>query len=186
MIKGNLVELVPASLDKRHDIYNWCFNADTSKYHAGEEFQSIEIPTFEEFCEDYEDYYFTGEKIDHGRGFIIVADGVEVGFTNYACLHLKPYMAELDIWLNSEKHLGKGYGVDAITALCDYLHSQLGVKELILRPSRKNEGAVKSYKRAGFEEADITPSYYLLDEFVDVYGSGDYGEEETVTMIKRF
>jgi len=185
MIQGSITELIPATLAERREVYDWCFNSDTTKYHAGENYPNNEIPTFEEFCEDYEDYYFEDTGKNRGKGFIITHENKKIGFINYACYHLKPHKAELDIWLNSESNLGKGYGTDAIVSLCNYLASELGIQELIMRPSGKNTSATKSYSKAGFEKTDVLPSYYLLDEYIEAYGDGDYGAEETVTMIKR-
>ena len=186
MIPGTLTTLTPATLPDRPNIYNWCFRSETSKYHSGADFSNGPIPTFEEFCEDYEDYYFTGSEIAKGRGFIIMFGEEAVGFISYCSFHLKPFKSELDIWLNSEKYLGKGFGTDAIISLGDYLNKELGIKELIMRPSNKNINAIKSYKKAGFEEYDIPPSEYLLAEYVSVYGDGDYGVDETVLLIKKF
>jgi len=184
MIKSNLTELIPATLDQRRAAYDWCFHSDTSKHHSGEHLGNP-IPTFEEFCEDYEDYYFTGSQPASGRGYIITCDGLQIGFINYACFHLRTGMAELDIWLNAEEHLGKGYGVDAINALCGHLHTELGITTFILRPSGRNPAALKGYAKAGFEVTDVEPSHYLLDDFIEIYGDGDYGADDTVTMMRR-
>jgi RimJ/RimL family protein N-acetyltransferase len=189
MIKGNKIELVPATLDDRQVVYDWCFHCETSKSHCGlPDFPDVVIPTYEEFLEDYVEYYFTGAELKNGRGFMIVSDSEErewVGFISYACFHLKPNIAELDIWLNSEKHCGKGYGTDAIVSLCDYLSKTLGIREFIMRPSPKNERAIKSYKKSGFEESDKSPSDYLRDEYLELYGDGDYGIGGDVLLVKR-
>ena len=186
MIKGNAIDLVPATLDDRQKIYDWCFHSETTKFHAGPpDYPDVHIPTFEEFYDDYVDYFFTGSAPNDGRGFIILHDGEPVGFISYSSFHLKPHKAELDIWMNCEANCGKGFGTDALVSLGNYLNKELGVRELIIRPSVKNIYAIKSYKKSGFEESDIPACDYLLDEYVSLYGDGDYGTNETALLIKR-
>ncbi len=50
----------------------------------------------------------------------------------------------------------------------------------------KNIAAVKSYEKAGFTQSSQDLADYLLEEYLDLYAEGDYGAEETVTLIKTF
>jgi len=187
MIKGNIVDLIPAAPDDRQNVYEWCFHSETTKTHSGPpDYPDIPIPTFEEFCGDYADYYFTGSAPNDGRGFIILQGEVPVGFVSYSSFHLKPGVSELDIWMNAEANCGKGFGTDAIIALGGYLNKILGIRELIMGPSAKNTRAIKSYKKAGFEESDMPMCDYLLDKYVSLYGDGDYGADNTAVLVKRF
>jgi len=187
MIKGNMIELIPAGITDRENVYNWCFHSETTKSHAGPpDFPDMIIPTYKEFYEDYTDYFFTGTEPEKGRGFIITHEGAQVGFISYTCFHLKQHKAELDIWFNSEAHCGKGLGTDAIVSLCDFLNKTLEIQEFIIRPSVKNTRAVKSYKKSGFEEAAELPGNYLLDEYKELYGDGDYGAGGDVFLVKKY
>ncbi len=189
MIKGDKVELVPAVLADKSRAYEWCFHSETTKSHAGPpDYINAPIATSEEFFDDetgYADYYFTGERPEAGRGYIISYDGEAVGFVSYSCFHLKAGWAELDIWLNSEANCGKGLGTDALIALGAHLNKTLGIQQAIMRPSIKNVRAVRSYGKAGFVQSDKQPSEYLLDECVAVFGDGDYGDESAL-LIKTF
>ena len=186
MIKGKIIDLVPASLSDRQKIYDWCFHCETSKSHSGPpDYPDLHIPTFEEFYNEYADYFFTDSKLADGRGFMIMHDGEPVGFISYCSFHLKQHKSELDIWMNSEANCGKGFGTDAIISLADYLGETFGTREFIMRPSVKNSRAIASYKKAGFEESDMLPGDYLLDEYVACYGDGDYGAGETALLVKR-
>jgi len=186
VIKGKIINLVPATLGDRQNVYEWCFHSETTKSHAGPpDFPEINIPTFEEFSEDYADYYFTGSELNKGRGFIITQNKIPVGFISYASFHLKPGKAELDIWINSEANCGKGYGTDAIVSLTNYLYLKMNITDFIMRPAAKNPRANKSYLKAGFIESDALPNEYLLEEYLSVYGDGDYGEGETVLLRKK-
>jgi RimJ/RimL family protein N-acetyltransferase len=186
MLKGKIIELVPAALDDRRAVYDWCFHCETSKSHSGADFPDIIIPGYEEFCEDYADYFFTGAELHNGRGFMIKHKGEAVGFISYCSYHLKAHISELDIWLNSEKHCGKGFGTDAIITLGGYINQTLGIQKAIMAPAKKNTRAIASYKKAGFEESGEPMSAYLLEKYVPIYGGGDYGEEHTAVLVKRF
>ena len=73
MIKGNKVELVPARLEDRKKVYEWCFHSETSKSHSGPpNYPDMHIPDYEEFCDDYMDYFFTGSEPTKGRGYFIM------------------------------------------------------------------------------------------------------------------
>ena len=187
MIKGNIVELIPAALNDRQKVYEWCFQSETTKSHSGPpNYPGVHIPSAKEFFKNYYyDYFFTGSAPDNGRGFIITNGGEPVGFISYCAFHLKPHKAELDIWMSCEANCGKGFGTDAIVALSEYLFRELGIGEFIMRPSFKNVRAVSAYKKAGFEESGLKPNDYLLEEYVAVYGDGDYGAGETALLVKR-
>ncbi|MCL2695233.1 MAG: GNAT family N-acetyltransferase [Clostridiales bacterium] len=186
MIKGKIIDLVPATLDDRQKVYDWCFCSETTLSHSGPpDYPDVPIPTAEEFFADYAPYFFTGAAPQDGQGFMIVHKGEPVGFISHCSFHLKPRKAELDIWLSSEANCGKGYGSDAIAALAGHLEKSLGMEECLMRPSHKNERAIRSYKKAGFEESLAPPDDYLKDEYLSVYGAGDYGADATALLIRR-
>ncbi len=190
MINGNKVNLVPSTLDDKKNVYEWCFHSEITKSHAGPpDYPDAPIATWKEFFEGiggYEDYYFTGSQPERGGGFIILHNGIPVGFISYTCFHLQNSKAELDIWMNCEDNCGKGFGTDAIIALGEYLHKTQDIQELIMRPSIKNIRANKSYEKAGFKKSDKRPDEYLLDEYVSIFGDGDYGADESALLIKIF
>ena len=75
MIKGDKIKLIPAILSDRQKVYEWCFRSETTKSHSGPpNFPNIPIATWKEFCDDYEDYFFTGSDLNKGRGFLISHD----------------------------------------------------------------------------------------------------------------
>ena len=182
MIEGKRITLVPATLDDRKNVYNWCYHSETSKAHV---FNDTHIPSYEEFCADYADYYFDGSRPQDGRGYVIQCDEQSFGFISYCSFHLKDGYSELDIWMNSEANCGKGYGSDAIAALGRHISGELEFKWAIMRPSNENIRAIASYRKAGFEESNMLPEEYLLPEYVDEYGGGDYGEGGDTLLVWR-
>lgn len=68
MIKGNIVDLVPATPDNKKNVYEWCFHSEITKSHAGPpDYPNAPIATWEEFFSGYEDYYFTGSRPEDGK-----------------------------------------------------------------------------------------------------------------------
>jgi len=185
VIRGGKVTLVPALLDDCRDVYEWCFHSETTRFHSGPpDFPQNPIPSFEEFREEYADFNFTGDKPIEGRGFIIKLGDRRIGFISYTGFHLKPGIAELDLWLPRLADCGRGYGTDALTALTTYLHDALNFTTLIIAPAAKNQRAVRSYEKAGFTKTTEPMAHFLLPEYVTKYGDGDYGENETVILVK--
>ena len=158
-----------------------------SQAHTGPpDYPEKPIATYEEFCNEYyEEYYFTGARPNDGRGFIIAHNGERIGFISYSCFHLKPSVAELDIWMNCEANCGQGLGVNAIVSLGEYLSRSIGICELIIAPSVKNARAVKAYQKAGFQKSYKAMRDYLLEEYLLLYGDGDYGIDETALLVKQ-
>lgn len=188
MIKGSIITLHPATRKDRWRIYNWCFHSETTKSHSGPpDYPEKPIATYQEFCDEYyEKYYFTGTQPRKGQGFLIVNKEEAVGFISYSSFHMKPATAELDIWMKDEMNCGKGYGNDAIQTLCDYLNQQLKMKLFVLAPATKNIRAIRSYEKAGFRRSKTPMTHFLKSEYVSVYGSGDYGIEETTILVRCF
>lgn len=81
--------------------------------------------------------------------------------------------------MGSDDNCGNGFGTDALTTLGNYLNREMGISKLIIAPSAKNKRAVRSYEKSGFIKTDKPMSEFLLGEYVDDFGEGDYGEDET-------
>jgi len=189
IIKRNMIELIPATLDDKEIIYIWCFHSETTKSHSGQpDYPEAPIASPEEFFKEnggYEDYYFTGERPQDGRGFLIKHGDESVGFVSYASFHLNPGVSELDIWMNSEAHCGKGFGTDALVALSEYLRQTLNKHTLIMRPSAKNKRAIRAYNKAGFAASDKPIDTFMPPEYLPVYSDGDYGSGGDVLLVKE-
>jgi len=188
-IKGNIIELIPATIDDKQQIYEWCFHSETTKCHAGPpDYPEAPIATAEEFFRGnggYEDYYFTGKRPQDGRGFLIIHGDEPVGFVSYASFHLNPGVSELDIWMNSETHCGKGFGTDALVALSEHLRQTFGKHTLIMRPSAKNERAVRAYNKAGFTVSDKPIDTFMPPKYLPIFGDGDYGSGGDVLLVRE-
>ena len=173
---GQDVVLLPAQSEDRRKIYVWlCGWSDRAVYK--------EHPSLEEMM-DEEDYFYDGSSPEKGRYFIIKADQEEVGCISYTCFHLKSGVAEFDIWLKDESVCGKGYGNQAIMLLLDHVRSMLKIHTVLIRPYRKNHRAIHVYKKCGFVPMLLPISAYMKEEFLEIYGAGDCGVEDTENLIR--
>lgn len=191
MIKRIQISIVPSKLGDKRKVFEWLCLSETAKSHMGPPtFEDHPIPSWDEYCEDFEDYYFDGSKPQNGQLWIIKHGEEEIGAICYSSFHLKGRSAELDIWIAIEKNCGKGFGSEAIRLLCDYLKEKLGIDGFIIRPSKRNERAVRAYEKAGFikvtdEDKQKVVQKYLLEEYWDIYGQGDYGTGDDIVLIKN-
>lgn len=176
-----------ALINEKRKTYEWMCLSDTATAHmGGKEFSNNPIPTWEEFQEAFEDFYYTESDKASGSVMIISDEDKEIGCTCYACFHLHRQMVELDIWLKSESECGKGIGTQALKDTINYLNKELGINKFLIRPSEKNMRAIKSYQKAGFtycnNKESVLRSFYKPDLF-DTYKGGDYGFEDTAVLI---
>ncbi len=190
MIQGQRITIEPSQPKDKKKVYEWLCLSETTKSHMGPpNFEDAPIPTWEEYCEDFKDFYFDGSKPENGQLWIIKHGSEEVGAICYSSFHLKGKKAELDIWMSSEKSCGKGFGSEAIRVLCEYLIKLRGVEQFIIRPSTRNMRAVRAYEKAGFmrvtdENKQKTVKEYYKEEYWDIFGQGDYGAGDDVVLVK--
>jgi diamine N-acetyltransferase len=84
---------------------------------------------------------------------------------------------ELDIWMKSEAFCGKGYGTDALEALCGYLHERFGVSQFMVQPSARNPRAIRAYEKVGFHRLELS-----IEAARELWGPNDY--YDSVYMVR--
>ena len=170
--------LRPATQEDKGMIFKWLAESDiTPSFMGPPYFPDNPVPTWEEFCADYKPHFFNNSSPKSGRCFIIIVDFIPVGQVNYDNIDKHHKRTELDIWMSCEANCGKGYGPDALKALCEFLFRVFGTSEFVIRPSARNNRAIHAYEKAGFQVADLTP-----EEQKTQYGPGDYSD--SVVLIK--
>lgn len=181
-----MISIRHATLDEKYKTYEWLCLSDTTSLHMGEpDYPESPVPDWAQFQNDFEDFYYQREHENRGSVMIISHNEEEIGCLCYACFHLNPKSAELDIWLNKLELCGKGYGCIALRKLVEFLKHK-GFEKFIIRPSEKNIRAIRAYEKVGFKRVQdkiATIKAYLLPEFFDVYGDGDYGFQNTAVLV---
>jgi RimJ/RimL family protein N-acetyltransferase len=180
-----MIYLKKAQLDDRKKAYNWLYHSDFSPFlNSLLKETSKDIPTLEDFQEDYEEFYFDNST-QNGRAYLIILENkdltLEIGFISCTSIHLKKDIAELDIWLKSSEYTGKGFGTKAVRILSQKLQDK-NFNILFMRPCRKNIRAISSYKKAGYKKTTFKPEYFKK-EYLNELGPGDCIDDDDVFMV---
>ena len=85
----------------------------------------------------------------------------------------------LDIWMKSEAYCGRGYGSQALDALCHHIRENFGITNFWISPSARNKRAVAAYEKAGFKIVKTMDKKEQEKEL----GLSEY--DDNVLMIKR-
>lgn len=153
-IHGGKVILRPATMQDRKPIFEWLTNSDLTSFMMGPPaYPDSKIPSWKEFIQDYQEYFFDSSQPLLGRCFMIEVNGEPIGQINHDKIYPEDNSTELDIWLKSSQYTGKGYGADALEALCAFLNTEYSCKKFIIAPSKRNTRAINAYKKAGFIES---------------------------------
>jgi diamine N-acetyltransferase len=153
-----------ATLADRPVIYAWMAHSDLTSLMMGPPlFPEHRIPSWQEFTKDYTEHYFRGVHSTDGHCCIIEVEGEAVGHVNYGEIDEAHRAVELDIWMRSRAFTRKGYGTQALGLLVDLLHRTFGCVQFYVGPSRRNPGAVAAYRKAGFEETEERPAWFVPD-----------------------
>jgi RimJ/RimL family protein N-acetyltransferase len=179
-IYGKLITLQFANLNDKKLIYNMLVSPEVIDLMFDD---AHPAPTWQEFNTE-PDILFSGSPSEEGNYLLIKINEEVIGTISYTICRGKLRSAELDVWISTTTHLGKGYGVEAINLILEFVHSYYKIKSFIIRPWVKNSSAIKAYKKCGFKETkEFSATDYYSDELIALYGDGDYGPEETINLI---
>jgi len=174
IVTGSKIKLRTAVLSERRMIYAWLAKSDlTPSFMGPPNYPDSRIPTFKEFCQDYKASFFSSIGNKTGRNYIIIANNIRVGTVGYDLFDDKKRRAVLDIWMGAEKYCGKGYGTDALTAICGFLHKRYGIKDFYISPSSRNKRAIATYQKAGFKPIKMSRRVAKKKFGVDIYDYSD-------------
>ena len=154
------VDLRPAEPRDRRNVFDWLVDAYAGPFFCTE----VIPPTWEEFCADYQDFFFDGSAPDKGQVFIITQGKDDTGAVSYDARFHGPKEAEIDIWLARENLCSQGLGSEALKQLTALLKESLGLKRLIISPCGYNARAVRAYEKSGFKQLKL-PYHELQSRF---------------------
>lgn len=175
-IQGKRVVLQPTTPDDERHILDWLLRSDVTPSMLGPPlFPERPVPLSGESSERFAPHYLDGTAPLLGRCFLILVDCEPVGQVTYNdIMELDGRKSvELDIWMRSEACCGKGYGTEALDALCRYLHDRLGVEQFMVQPSARNPRAIHAYEKLGFKRLDLP-----LESARELWGPNDYWDSE--------
>jgi len=126
-------------------------------------FYGEEIPTYQEFLEDWRPHYFDGSQPTRGRCYTILADSVTpIGVVSYNDFDAEGKRVTFDIVIGEREYLGRGYGSDALGTLVRYVFEVFSsLERAIIGAHPENARAIRAYGKAGFRpvEVDVNDPY---------------------------
>ena len=152
MIKGRNVVLRRVEPSDYPDIHRWQNDPEVFRW------MDYEKPFSLEDIRESEE-----RATREGIPFIIEADGRAVGRIGLNNFRSRDGMASLYIFVGERSVWGKGYGHDALLAICRYGFEERGLRKIELWTLAGNERAIRMYKRAGFVEEARLPERSLKD-----------------------
>jgi RimJ/RimL family protein N-acetyltransferase len=179
-IRGKRVVLRPATPEDEPQILAWLLRSDVTPSLLGPPlFPERPLPQIGGSAERLDPHYLDGTAPELGRCFLILVGGEPVGQVTYNDIMEWDgrKRVELDIWMRSEACCGKGYGSDALDAICRHLHEQFGVEEFMVQPSARNPRAIRAYEKVGFRRL-VLP----LEAARELWGPNDY--YDSVYMVR--
>lgn len=142
-------------------VYDWMTSPGIVEHMMGPPaFLDVPVPSFAEFCEDWDPSFWTHRAPERGRLFLIEADGLRIGciaHNDLVTTATGQRAVELDIWLAGPTVTGRGFGRRAIGALCGVLREDFAAQEAVLQPSARNLAACRCYAAAGFSRSGLSP-----------------------------
>src|SRR5208337_3919018 len=179
-IQGERVVLQPTTPEDERQILDWLLRSDVTPLLLGPPlFPERPVPLPDNSGETFDPHYFDGTAPGLGRCVLILFDGEPVGQVSYNDIHERDgrKQVELDIWMRSEECCGKGYGTDALDALCRYLHERFGVEQFMVQSTASNPRAIRAYEKVGFRRLEVP-----LESARELWGLNDYCD--SVYMVR--
>lgn len=164
IIRGERVYLRPAERGDLEAFVRWFADAEVSRY------LSDRAP----FSMAMEERWFERLVDEQGKSryhFVIclLSDGRAIGGTDLRNINYENGEAEFGIAIGERGEWGKGYGTDALNAICDFGFGELRLERIELEVYAGNGRAQRSYEKAGFVvEGVMRHAHYHHGEYVDV------------------
>ena len=163
-IRGVQVYLRPAERDDLDAFVRWFSDSETTRYLA------IRAP----FSKAMEERWFESMLEEQGKKsyhFVIclLADGRPIGTAGFHHVNYEDGHASFGISIGERAEWDKGYGTDALRAMCDFGFGQLRLERIELDVYEPNKRAQRSYEKAGFvTEGTLRNSHFSDGKHHDV------------------
>lgn len=144
-IRGELVYLRPAEREDIDLFVRWFADEETTRYLANRApfSKAMEEKWFESMVEQQ------GKRQYH---FVIclLADDRAIGTAGFHHVNQEDGHATFGISIGEKSEWSRGYGTDALRAICDFGFGQLRLERIELDVYETNKRAQRSYEKAGF------------------------------------
>ena len=126
-------------------MHKWCSNDFVYEWFEQR------VLSFDEIKNKYKNKLMSGEQ----DMYIMVCDDTPIG---YVQIYKNDESYEFDLFIGEEDYLHRGIGSRVVKMINDLIYEKYKVDHIVLRPFKRNVGAVNCYKKNGFE---------IIDEYED-------------------
>lgn len=99
----------------------------------------------------------------------LLDDGRPIGAADLRDINLEDGHADFGIMIGEKGEWNRGYGTEALAALCDFGFGQLRLERIALDVYAGNSRAQRSYQKAGFQvEGTLRRAHFSDGQFIDV------------------
>ena len=163
-LRGEHVYLRPAERDDIERFVRWFADADVTRHLSDRApfSKAMEERWFESMIEEQ------GKKSYH---FVIclLADDRPIGTAGFHHVNYEDGHASFGISIGEKAEWSKGYGTDALRAICDFGFGQLRLERIELDVYEPNKRAQRSYEKAGFvTEGTLRHAHFSDGKYQDM------------------
>ena len=164
ILRAERIYLRPAERTDLPLFVRWLADAETKRHLALRSplSQAMEQKWFEQAVERQgrDQYHFV---------ICLIGDGRPIGAADLRELNLEDGHAAFGIVIGEKDEWNRGYGTEALNAICDFGFGQLRLERIELDVYAPNMRAQRSYEKAGFRlEGTLRHGHFADGEFLDV------------------
>jgi diamine N-acetyltransferase len=164
-IRGEKVYLRPPERDDVPLFVAWFSDADVLRH------LMMRAPMSVAMEEAWFERMLTAEgKTDYHFVICLLTDGRPIGTVGLNDIHERSGHAEFGIAIGEKEEWGKGYGTDALNAICDFGFGELRLERIELHVYAENERGRRAYLKAGFvHEGTLRRAHFARGQHQDVH-----------------
>ena len=145
MIIGSKIRLRDKRLADALDDYIWRTDPELAQLDTTPQLTT----TFSRYLVDYA-YELNYSSSIRRRFAVEMLDGKHIGNCSYYNIDETKGEAELGIMIGNRDYWDKGYGIDTVNTLVNYIFGQTNLKRIYLKTLDSNIRAQKCFKKCGF------------------------------------
>ena len=163
IIRSERIYLRPAERSDLPIFVRWFSDAEMGRHLA------VRAPFSLAMEEKWFDQMVEHQGKDRYMFVICLLDGRPIGSTDLREINMEDGHAAFGIAIGEKELWGRGYGTEALRAICDFGFGQLRLERIELDVYAGNPRAQRSYEKAGFTiEGTLRRGHFADGEFVDV------------------
>lgn len=164
MLKGTNILLRKVGPDDLWTLLDW--ENDPDNWQVSGTSEPFTVEQIEQFILHQQ----SGATPDQQRWMICLHDNRRVGALDLFDINLEHAWAGVGILIADKEDRGKGYALEALQVLCDYLRQQGVIYNLYCNIQAGNSASIRLFEKAGFEQTGIRKDWYLhqgkrIDEY---------------------